>query len=176
MSTRLLSEVIDEIQTGNLLAFRVRRFNSFVSLVLKLYQKVTRAKYSHVGVVLRIHDRVFIVEAVTPKVVITPLDKVDDFYLIPAKPKASLRSQEDFLLGKVGVNYSLIDILTHFLGMDYSKDSIYCSELVSEFYNHVGYLTERESGHTPDKICIAVKTKVGISESIYVVTDRGNLK
>lgn len=175
MKTELLSEVKDTIKTGDLIAFRVRRYDSVVSLVLKAYQFVAGAEFSHVGIALRNSDGIFIVEATPPRVTITPLHKVDDFYLVRADVQATEESQKSFLYSKYGVRYSLVDMFTHYIGMDFKKDSLYCSEFASEFYTHSGFLRERESGHTPDKITKAVREAMGGAEPIHVIVDRGSI-
>lgn len=175
MKTELLSEVRDEIKTGDLVAFRVRRFNSFVSLVLKGYQFITGATYSHVGIVVRNDDGIFIVEAAPPRVAILPIHKVDDFYLIKVDVPTPASQQKEFLYKKNGVPYGLVDMFTHYLGMDFGKDSLYCSELASEFYVHNSVLRERDSGHTPDKIVKAVSDAMGGVQPIHIIVDRGSL-
>lgn len=181
MQPHLLSEVKDEIKTGDLLAFTVRRFGSLTSFVLWLYQKFRKVKFSHVGVAVRLGDRLFIVEAVSPRVTITPISKVKDFYLIPTriaenpKIKATEEDQISFLMDFVEVKYSLVDMITHYIGMDVNDNGVYCSELASAFYYHIGLLLERDSGHTPQTLVEAVMKKVGIEEPIHIVTDRGNL-
>lgn len=175
MSSQLLSEIKSKIKTGDLLAFKVRRYGSITSFFLWLYHKFTKVEFSHVGIATRLGDRVFMVEAISPRVAITPLTKVKDFYLIPTEIITSEKIQIDFLISFVEVKYSLVDILTHYIGMDVSDNRIYCSELCSAFYYHVGYLHERESGHTPEKLVKAVMNKAGIKEPIHVVIDRGNL-
>lgn len=174
--TKLLSEVYDDLKTGDLAAFRVRRYNGVISFVLKLFQYFMKNKYSHVGVIYKEADTTFIVEAIAPRVVFTPIQKVEDFYLIKTDMKAEEKEQKRFLIEKYGMPYRLYDLITHFLGMDYSKTSVYCSMLANEFYYYFGYLTERESGHTPDKLVKAVKARAGVEESTYIITDRGNLK
>lgn len=176
MEAKLLSDVQQDIKTGDLLAFTVRRYGTLVSFVLWLYQKITKVTFSHVGIAVWVGDRLFIVEAVAPRVAMTPISKVKEFYLIPANiEKASEDVMISFLMDYIEVKYSIIDFITYYLGMDYSDDKIYCSTLASAFYYHVGYLHERDSGHTPQKITKAVMKRGGVDKPIYVVTDRGNL-
>lgn len=176
MKTVLLSEVIDDIKTGDLLAFGVRRYSTITSFVLKLYQKLTKSHYSHVGIALRVGDRIFMVEATPPRVCITPLYKLEDFHLIPANIKTSNEKATEWLLSKVGDKYNLIDMFTHYLGLDFNENRVYCSELAAAFYKHVGYLTSKDYGHTPDKIVKACLAKACMKEPINVVFDRGNLR
>lgn len=175
MEHHLLSEYKHKIKTGDLLAFKVRRYGSITSFFLWLYHKIFRVNFSHVGIAVRLGERVFMVEAISPRVAITPISKVREFYLIPTELKATEKTQIDFLINFVEVKYSLKDLITYYLGMDVSDDTIYCSELASAFYFHVGYLHERESGHTPEKIVNAVLKRSGVEEPIHIVTDRGNL-
>lgn len=177
MQPHLLSDIKDQIKTGDLLAFTVRRYGTITSFALWLYQKIRKVTYSHVGIAVRLGDRLFIVEAVSPRVTITPISKVKEFYLIPTttEEKATEEAQIGFLMDFVEVKYSLVDMFTHYLGMESSDRRVYCSELCSAFYYHVGYLHERESGHTPQLLVEAVMKRAGIDKPIHVVTDRGNL-
>lgn len=176
METRLLSEVIDDMRTGDLIAYRITRYNSLTSLLLKIWQKTTKNKYSHVGVVLKLEDRVFIVEAIPPRVAMVPITLEKSFYWIPTQIDDPNGRMVSTLTEHIGTKYNVLDILWHYLGMERSKDSLYCSVLASEFYNDIGYLRERESGHTPDTIVKAIKERSNIQTEIHVVTDRGNLK
>lgn len=176
MKQVLLSDIKDQINTGDLVAFSHREYGSITSFILWLYQKVAKVDYSHVGVVIKLGERLFIVEAVPPRVNITPIEKVDDFYWIPTKIQTSERWQIDYLLKSVETPYSIVDMFTHYLGMKFRKDRVYCSELASAFYYHVGYILDRSAGHTPDKIVRATKEAGGVTEDVHVITDRGNLQ
>ena len=176
MKTVLLSEVIDDIKTGDLLAFGVRRYSTVTSLILKAYQEFTNSQYSHVGIALRIGDRILMVEATPPRVAITPIYKLEDFHLVPAEVKAPEHKSVEWLFDKVGNKYSLFDMFVHYLGFDYRKNSGYCSELAAAYYKHVGYLKSRDYGHTPDKIVKALLAKACMEEPIKIISDRGNLR
>lgn len=176
MKTLLLSDMKHKIKTGDLLAFTVRRYGTIVSFILWLYQKITRVKFSHVGVAMWSGNRLFIVEAVSPRVVMTPISKVNDFFLIPVElDKPPELVQADFLMDFIETPYSLIDMVTYYLGLEFSKHKVYCSTLASAFYYFTGFLTERESGHTPQKLVDAVLKRAEVDEPIHIVTDRGNL-
>ena len=176
MKTELLSEVADDIKTGDLIAFRVEGVRSLVDIVLKGYQVITGAKYSHVGVAVRLGTRVFVVEATPPRVAITPLNTMGDFYLIPADVPGNEDSQIDYLLDFSKRKYSLLDMFTHYLGIDFSDKSLYCSELAGQFYRAFSFILDYRARHSPDKIAEAVKTAMGMKETRYIVADRGNLR
>lgn len=176
MKAHLLSDMRDEIKTGDLMAFRVRRYGTLTSFALWLYQKITKVRFSHVGVAMKLGEHLFIVEAISPRVTITPISKVKEFYLVPVKIKTNEENQVDYLLDFVEMNYSLISLVTHYFGFESPSNKVYCSELASGFYYHVGLLHERESGHTPEKLTEAVLAKSDVKEPIHIVIDRGNLK
>lgn len=81
---RLYSQVRSTIQSGDLLAWRITKASGFFDFVLMLYQRIFKARFSHVAVALRVGERVFAVEAVPNAVRIFPLAMLGNFYLIRA--------------------------------------------------------------------------------------------
>lgn len=185
--TVLYSKVRHEIQTGDLLAWRTTKINSFISLVLFLYQKIFKAKFSHVGVAVRVADRIFIVEAVPPVVHVVPLSQEGTFYWIPAGmtntagerfTQLPLGADEgamiQHLLSTVGKPYSLVDFFKGLLKLGNSVSDYYCSEQAGEFYNSFGRLTNEDAGDHPDRLVDELVKAVGI-EPIEVFMDKGNI-
>lgn len=172
----LLSDMKHEIKTGDTLAFTTSKITSVTSFFLWLYQKLAKVKYSHVGIAVWLGDRLFIVEAVQPRVSITPISKVDSFYHIPVNTSKSVDDVKvSFLMDYVDTPYSLSDMVLHYFNISSSKGSIYCSALASAFYFHIGVIRDKDLGHSPQKLVDALLHKADLDEATYVITDRGNL-
>lgn len=174
MNKQLLSETRSQIKTGDLIAFNRRRYNSLTSFVLWSYQKIARAEYSHVGIAMWSGNDLFIVEAIPPRVSITPIEAVEDFYWYSLELRTPEQTMNKFLKRYVGRPYGLFDMLTHYLGMEFNPNSLYCSELASLFYYDIGYILNRDHGHTPDAMASAVRVRSS-SDPVHIAVDRGNL-
>lgn len=172
--TDLYSEIRNKIKTGDLIATDEAPIDSFFGLVLSLYQKILGAKYTHVGIAVRMGGRVFVVEATPPEVRLVPISMFGDFKLIPTDMKGSENSHLEYLFSSLGKKYSILDMLKGTLGIAGSNSDYYCSELAGDFYNSFGYLVDRTVGHSPDSIVEAVIAKAKV-EPILVVIDKGNL-
>ena len=68
------------IRSGDVLAWSHRGIRSWHDLKIWLVRMFTRSEYSHVGTAWVVGNRVFVIEAVMPKVRIYPLSKLGDFY------------------------------------------------------------------------------------------------
>lgn len=177
-SQHLYSQVRSTIQTGDLLAWRITRSTSIFDVILSLYQKVFRRKFSHVAIAVRVGNRLFAVEAVPKAVRIIPLSFLDNFYLIRTRvPK----SDKHFgLLSKhLGKPYSLWDLVKNILGFKGDDRELYCSELALKFYDEIGFFVTQVDEFddrlpTPDDIVnrVLAETK-GIIE--FVRIDKGNI-
>lgn len=101
----LYSEVRSTIKSGDLLAWTHRKWGSWYDIQIQAVRFFTQSEYCHVGVAWVVGGRVFVIEAVTPKVRIYPLSKELPFYLLPMggvwTPEA-----EEFALAQVGMFYS----------------------------------------------------------------------
>ena len=103
-----------QIRSGDLLAFSGGSWRSWNDIKVNLVRVFTRSTYSHVGLAWVVAGRVFVLEAVSPKVRIYPLSKRGDFFLIGLD--ASWRADtEEFALSRVGYDYSEVDAVRGFL-------------------------------------------------------------
>lgn len=173
----LYSVARKEMQTGDLLLWKKEKITSFFSLILVLYQKIFKATYIHVGMVVVLGDRRFILEATPPVVRLYPISMLDDFYWIKTNI-ANNPSHIDVLLKNIGKPYSIIDFFTGLLGIGGSSNDYYCSEQAAEFYRYIGYVQGEDIdnvGKTPDSIAEAVLKASGHMEPTYVNNDKGNL-
>lgn len=176
MQKVLLSEIKDNIKTGDLAAFNQRKFNSFVSWCLWLYHKVWGAKFTHVATFAWIGDHLFLVEAVPPKVTLTPIEMIEEFYWVPVNMKGDDKDKIRFLKRYLGTDYSILELIKTFFSIKPDKHALYCSELASRFYYEFGYITDRDAGQTPDTMVMAALTRGALDEPIHVAVDRGNYK
>lgn len=173
----LYSSARKEMQTGDLLMWRSERITSFFGFILFLYQKIFKATYIHVGMVVSLGDRKFILEATPPVVRLHPISMLDDFYWIKTKI-ASNPNHIDMLIKNLGKPYDIFDFFMGLLGLGNNKENYYCSELAAEFYRYIGYIQGEDLnnvGSTPDTITEAVLKASGLPEPIYVNNDKGNL-
>jgi hypothetical protein len=169
----LYSEKRSEIKTGDLLAWKATKINSFFDLVLFLYQKIFKAKYTHVAIAFKEGNRLFILEATPPEVRLFPVSMTDDFYLFSLNLNID-SSHIDIILRKLGIKYGLCDLIRGILKLSDNKKEEYCSELASKFYNEIGFINDKEAGFTPDTIVEAIQREHDI-EPILVKIDRNNL-
>ena len=170
--SELYSKIRSDIRTGDLLAWKTTKITSFFSLVLFLYQKILKAKYTHVAIALRLGDRVFIVEATPSMTQMVPLSGCDEFYLL----KAGVVENDkviNTLLRDITKPYGLLDLFKAMVGIKGSRDDLYCSELVNNFYSDIGYISEDLNiGFTPDTAVKYMTTRLN-TEPTHVKVDTG---
>jgi len=130
----------DLFSTGDIVLF------SDDSFIGKLIRKFTGETFSHMGLVWAIEQRVFIIEAFDGNgVLVRPLSQRVPFYHLKTAYNFTI-DQEEFMLSKVGSNYSYLDAILSGLGFKTKKDDNYqCAEFVSLVYgldeDTVGELT-----------------------------------
>lgn len=171
--TVLYSQKRNDIKTGDLLVWKTTRINSFFDFILFLYQKIFKAEYTHVAIAVKEGNRLFIIEATPPVVRLYPISMCDDFYLFPVDTETK-SSHTDILLRKIGLKYSIWDLIRGILKLGNNEKEEYCSEIASRFYNEIGYIDDIDAGLTPDSLIKAIR-KVHKTEPIFVKVDRGNL-
>lgn len=172
------SDIQEEIQTGDLICWRINRADSFFTFILYLYHKFFKATYSHIAIAVRMGDTVFAVEATYPLVRMMPLSRLGNFYLyrlgIPYK-----RSNTTVLLRHLGKRYSLWDMLKNMLSISSSTEDFYCSELGNDFYENIGFFKGVIDEFDRDIVTPDMLTKKVIEQSQaqaeFVRIDKGNL-
>lgn len=133
------SEARPSIRTGDLLAWSHRRpwFRSWYDFKIAMVRAFTQSEYSHVGTAWVISDRVFVIEAVVPKVRIYPLSKTGEFYWVPLSANVTTDT-ESYMLSKVGEDYSQLQAIEAFFKLP-SADSLWeCAELSRDYAKHYG--------------------------------------
>lgn len=169
----LYSEIRDQLKTGDLMAWKTTKINGFFDFVLFLYQKMFRARYSHVGIVVRLSDRYFVLEAIPPVVRLHPISLKDSFYLIRNDLKVS-SANLDTLLVHLGKKYSVWDFVRRLFGLGNTDTELYCSELAAMWYFLIGFIRDEDAGFSPDTLVDAVLQQ-SHAEPVYVINDKGNL-
>lgn len=76
------SQVRSSIKSGDILAFSHGDWKTISGIKTNIVRIFTRSTYSHVGIAWVVADRVFVLEAVKPKIRIYPLSTSGSFYLI----------------------------------------------------------------------------------------------
>lgn len=174
--TLLYSEIRDTLKTGDLVSWKAGKIRSIFDIILFLYQKILRVKSVHTGIIVKIGDRFFVVEARPPAVRLYPLSKMDDFYLL----KLDLEEDhEDYnrLFRQIGVAYGYIDLLKGILGFKNSSKKLYCSEQCTRFYVERGYFpyeVYNEAARIPDTL-LKVAERISGKKLQFVHIDRENL-
>lgn len=172
--SELYSKVRQTIQTGDLVAWRITKIKGFFSFLLILYQKIFNARYSHVGVVAKLGDRLFVIEATPPVVRLYPLSLMNDFDLY--KLNIEDKSQHlDILFKNIGKPYSLLDFISSHFSFRNTNTEFYCSELAGSFYEEIGFLHDEDAGITPDNLIRTIRKRLEVTP-LSVQIDRGNLE
>ena len=133
----LYSDVRAIIKSGDLIAWSQRKWNSLHNIEMQLIRIFTRSEYVHVGIAWVIGERVFVIDAVSPKVRIFPLSKLTPFYLIPLNAPWK-KETEEFALAQVGEKYSLLQAIQSVLKKPNLDDNWQCAELAHEIMKSDG--------------------------------------
>lgn len=134
----------DELQSGDIIVAskgNMKSFDGFLSLAIRIG---TASSYSHVGVVVKLGNRCFVVEATPPVVRLYPLSKLDSFYVIKMDQRLS-REDENRLFEYVGQPYSdWNSVVSYFTRKPLANGKLQCAQLVSSFYNWPNLLRPEE--------------------------------
>lgn len=124
----------EQIKSGDLLVWKKSSKSTISRWTLDIIRLFTRSDFAHVGVAWVLEGRLFVVEATQPVVRLTNVKETDEFYHVGMNVEWSKLS-EDFLIGKLGLKYSMFDAIRAFLGKRLDNDDRYqCAELAHEFY------------------------------------------
>ena len=118
------------IRSGDILAWSHRGIKSWHDLKIWLVRMFTRSEYSHVGTAWVVGNRVFVIEAVMPKVRIYPLSKLGDFYWLQMGAYWR-KATETLALSFVGDDYSQMQAMVSPFITPPKDDRWECAELVA---------------------------------------------
>ena len=118
------------IRSGDVLAWSHRGIKSWHDLKIWFVRMFTRSEYSHVGTAWVVGNRVFVIEAVMPKVRIYPLSKLGDFYWLQMGAYWR-KATETLALSFVGDDYSQVQAMVSPFITPPKDDRWECAELVA---------------------------------------------
>jgi hypothetical protein len=118
------------IDSGDVLAFGHEDWKTKSDLEIQAVRFVTQSEFAHVGTIIRENDRVYLIEAVVPKVRKVPLSEIKGtFYWIPMRKPLSSEAT-DFALSIVGANYSKLEAVLGFFNANNELNSKWqCAEV-----------------------------------------------
>jgi hypothetical protein len=148
------ADVRAQLRSGDLLAWSHRPWRTIGDIKSQIVRMVTRSEYSHVGVCWVIAGRVFVIEAVKPKVRIYPLSKLSPFYWMPLGAVWAATTEEA-ALEHVGVDYSEMAAVQAFLGRLSSGSVAECAALVINVMTREGI--DLGTRATPDAVVLAAQ-------------------
>lgn len=147
-------EYRNNIQSGDLLAWSHRKWDSLYDFKIQVVRFATQSEYSHVAIAWCVSGRVFVIEAVEPMVRIYPLSKLGDFYHIPIGAPW-LTSTEEAAVGFVGSEYKQLEAIRLFFEDRKPGTVSECAALALEILMQDGiYLGDRA---TPDAVVLAAQ-------------------
>ncbi len=117
------------IKSGDVIAFTHKEWHTVSDLEIQAVRFFTQSEFSHVGIAWVVGGRVFVLEAVVPRVQIFPLSNYTPFYHIPMGRVLSDTALE-YALSKVGESYSKTEAIKAFFGKEKDDDQWECAEYV----------------------------------------------
>ena len=150
------SHVRPMIRSGDILAWSHRGIRSWHDFKIWLVRLFQRSEYSHVGTAWVVGNRVFVIEAVMPKVRIYPLSKLGDFYWLQMGAYWR-KATETLALSYVGDDYSQIQAIQSPFITPPDDSEWQCAELVAT----IARQDSIDLGHafTPSAIVLAAQKR-----------------
>lgn len=147
-----------QIRSGDLLAWSHYGWGSFYDLQIQAVRLFQRSEYCHVGIAWAVGGRVFVLEAVKPKVRIFPLSKLSPFYWSPMSADWNPEGEE-FALSNIGGEYSKWQAITAFLNkLKIGEDTKWeCAEYVIEVLRRCGI--DLDCRATPSAVVLAAQQR-----------------
>lgn len=127
------------IRSGDMLAWthRASMWKSWYDFKIGIVRMFSKSEYSHVGVAWVVGSRIFVLEAVTPKVRIFPLSKCGDFYWLPMNLEWK-SDTEEVALSHIGSDYSQWQALLAYFSISKNDNLFYCDEYARVIYEEEG--------------------------------------
>jgi len=125
----------NQIKSGDLIIWstnKVTKFEHVISIIIRMF---TMSEYNHVGIAWKpTNDVSLVFEAITPKVVLTPLEREIPFYHIPMNIEFT-EAHRNFLLSKLGTRYSHLQAIKAYYSKAKHAEYTICTDLIMQFYN-----------------------------------------
>lgn len=137
---------MNKIKTGDLLV-RTRPISpgisKFISQTVRFF---STSIYTHVGIILREGDNLYVIESIYPKIQKIELCNVEDFFIVETNLSEKVNEKEvNLLLNEVGkklsVGHSLFSLLNILRGKKYWS----CTRLTNYFYKDIMKLKIKET-------------------------------
>ncbi len=127
-----------KLRSGDMVAWSHRPWRTWYDFQIQMVRMFTRSEYCHVGCIWRAEGRVFVIEAVTPKVRIFPLSKLLPFWVLPMEMNWTEEVAE-FALSTVGAEYSKLQAIESFFHPPKADNVWQCAELYRSISEVAGF-------------------------------------
>lgn len=158
-----------QIKTGDLLAFSHTANGSWYDFQIHMVRKATESEFSHIGMAYVVHDRVFVLEAVSSGVRLFPLSRALPFYHV-ANPVPLSEAAMEWAFAVIGAAYESKwrMVLNHIFDIQLKNNHRWqCAEYVNGILSaNQQHLTEID---TPSSIVTAAMRQWGALQ--YVAQD-----
>ena len=144
------------IRSGDVLAWSHRGIHSWHDLKIWFVRMFTRSEYSHVGTAWVVGNRVFVIEAVMPKVRIYPLSKLGPFYWLQMGAYWR-KATETLALSFVGDDYSQVQAMVSPFITPPKDDRWECAELVATVARQDSI--DLGAAYTPSEVVLAAQKR-----------------
>ena len=123
-------DVRSSMKSGDIIAISHTGWRTRRDIESEIVRMATRSEFSHVGMLWLTGGRVFVLEAVTPTVTVSPLSKYKDFFwLAMNKPLSDTALKTG--LSHVGERYSRLEAIWGFFGCNLKDNKKWeCAEYV----------------------------------------------
>lgn len=155
-----------DIKTGDIMVSSVGTGVNLADIWFgRLISSITGYKIYHVGMVIKLENRYFVLEAMVPQVRLSLLSNRLPFDIIKVNEKVPMQiSDHDFktkALGYLGIPYSLVDVVKSYFKNELPKDNgVHCVEL-TRILLKMGYDMDTKS-LIPGEFCKEL-TKLGFN-------------
>ncbi|MGJ3501130.1 hypothetical protein [Piscirickettsia salmonis] len=141
------------LSSGDVIAYRG---NSIISSIVRWW---TESPYSHIGVIWKIKDQLFFVEALIFKGVrIIPIEKLPADYEVIKTQVTLLGEAEAFILQHLADDYSLIDAIRAGLGLKQNNSKGWqCAEFAAQILKRCGLRLPERENLTPIELITLIK-------------------
>lgn len=125
-------------QQGDLIAWFELSGNLYQKFIVFLFKLVFKIKYSHLGILLLINGKYFVLSIGIPEIKLIPLEYKKTFYHIPIFLEWK-NPYIDFLFSNLDEKITLIDFIRFVFGItSETSDRFQPAEFITTFYNSIG--------------------------------------
>ena len=124
------------IKSGDLIVWGTKSDDSFLSF-RNLIKFFTASDFVHTAVAWNKSGRIFVLDAVMPRIRLKPLSDMRQCYLVPMNIHWN-DGLEKKLLSYVGQEYSVPQAIMSYFTRPLKDDKWHCVEVVKDFYEYAG--------------------------------------